>query len=84
MDCRWRAHYDGVDASPVANDNASGVAVVLAIARILVEQPCRKRGVMFALFDEEETGLVGSAAFASEQQKAGTAIIAAHTVDQVG
>lgn len=78
------AHYDGVEESPGANDNASGVAAVLAVAKIVAGQPCRKHGVMFVMFDEEETGLIGSAAFAKQQRNLGTEIIAAHTIDQVG
>jgi hypothetical protein len=43
------AHYDSVIGCPAANDNASGVAGVLAIARaMLTPQPCTIRFVLFA------------------------------------
>ncbi len=53
------AHYDTVPGSPGADDNASGVAVLLAIAEILAAKPPR-RPVHFIAFDLEEYGLVGS------------------------
>lgn len=76
------AHFDGVAGSPGANDNASGVAAVLAVARALRDLPCRSLGVTFVFFDQEEVGLLGSKAFAAAQETSG--IVAAHTVDQVG
>jgi Zn-dependent M28 family amino/carboxypeptidase len=44
------AHYDSMPRCPAANDNASGVAAVLAIARALRDspQPCTIRFVLFA------------------------------------
>jgi len=53
------AHYDTVPGSPGADDNASGVAVLLAIAEILSTNPPR-RPIHFVAFDLEEYGLVGS------------------------
>lgn len=53
------AHYDTVPGSPGADDNASGIAVLLAIAEILYATPPR-RPVHFVAFDLEEYGLVGS------------------------
>ena len=55
------AHYDTVYQSPGADDNASGVAVVLEVARLLA-QPT-PRGLQLVLFDKEETGLLGSQAY---------------------
>lgn len=78
------AHFDSVESSPGANDNASGTAAVLAVARMLSELPCRNRNLMIALFDEEEVSLRGANAFAARERDAGTAIVVAHTVDQVG
>jgi Zn-dependent M28 family amino/carboxypeptidase len=75
------AHFDTVNNSPGANDNASGVAVVLAVARYLKDMNCRKYAVTVVLFDEEETGLYGSRAFANTLQVAN--VVAVHTVDQV-
>ena len=54
------AHYDGVD-TPAANDNASGVAVVLELARVLIEGDLDLPfDVHFIGFGAEEVGLVGS------------------------
>lgn len=59
------AHYDTVARSPGADDNASGVATVLEVARLLaaVETP---RTLELVLFDQEETGLWGSEAVAAD------------------
>jgi len=43
-----------------ADDNASGVAGVLELARWLAAQPKQKRGVLFICFAGEELGLLGS------------------------
>ena len=57
------AHFDTVRCAG-ANDNGTGVAGVLAIARQLAQQPQRSKNLVVALFDEEERGLLGSRAFA--------------------
>ena len=54
------AHFDSVPAGPGAADNATGVAIVLAAARYLKDVPNRQHPVVFALFDQEELGLIGS------------------------
>jgi hypothetical protein len=78
------AHFDTVAASPGANDNATGVAAVFSTARHLAALPCRARPVMFVLFDEEEDGLVGSAAFARKLRADGVRVHSVHTIDQMG
>ena len=78
------AHLDSVAGSPGADDNASGAAAVLAIARMLAAVPCRDRPVRFVLFDQEEVGLVGSTYLAGALRQAGTAVAAVHTLDQIG
>ena len=75
------AHFDTVANSPGANDNASGSAVVLAIARYLKDAPCRKAPVIIAFFDQEEVGLFGARAFAQMLDPAKTRAV--HTIDQV-
>ena len=47
------AHYDTVVGSPGANDNASGVAVLLEVARVLADKPARLP-VVFVGFGAEE------------------------------
>ncbi|HEU4376877.1 MAG TPA: M20/M25/M40 family metallo-hydrolase, partial [Telluria sp.] len=61
------AHYDhlGVKAGklyPGADDNASGVAAMLAIAAWFKDHPPR-HSIVFAAFDGEELGLRGARAF---------------------
>ncbi|OLB79826.1 MAG: hypothetical protein AUI14_09065 [Actinobacteria bacterium 13_2_20CM_2_71_6] len=48
------AHWDTVEGSPGADDNASGVAGVLAIAEALAPLGSPSRGVRFCLFGGEE------------------------------
>ena len=78
------AHFDTVAGSPGADDNATGVAAALAVARALATQPCRAHGLIVAAFDQEEQGLVGSTALAGQLAAAGTALVAVHTIDQAG
>ncbi len=57
------AHYDSV-TDYCADDNASGTASVLEAARLLADS-CFRYSIIYALWDEEELGLVGSHAFAA-------------------
>ena len=61
------AHYDTVALSPGADDNATGIATVLEIARLLGNRPT-PRSLRVAFFDLEEIGLLGSIAFAGDEQ----------------
>lgn len=78
------AHYDSVARSPGANDNATGVSMVLAVGRHLASLPCRTKNVIVVLFDQEEVGLVGSRAFSRKLKADGTTVLSVHTVDQMG
>ncbi|WP_033364908.1 M28 family metallopeptidase [Mastigocladopsis repens] len=60
-------HYDSVPGSPGANDNASGTAVVLALARNLSRTPTARQA-WFIAFDGEEDGLHGSRAFVNKAE----------------
>ena len=53
------AHYDTVPDSPGANDNASGVAAIMTIARQVAGNSYPFK-VRFVLFGAEEVGLFGS------------------------
>jgi hypothetical protein len=78
------AHYDSVSASPGADDNASGVAMVLGIAEHVARLAKRSKNVVFALFDQEENGLVGSGKFAEWLVQRGLSVHSVHDCDQVG
>ncbi len=62
------AHYDTVAASSGADDNASGVSVLLEIARLFASHPT-PRTLQLAFFDLEEAGLLGSKAFVTNTQR---------------
>jgi hypothetical protein len=66
-----------------ADDNASGTAVVLELARRIVRMPLR-RDVVFALFGAEELGLVGSRWLVAHRPPALRAIAAVMNLDMVG
>jgi Zn-dependent M28 family amino/carboxypeptidase len=57
------AHYDTYPNSPGADDNNSGVAGVLEIARIVKGRNGIERTVRLVFFDLEEQGLIGSRAY---------------------
>lgn len=82
------AHHDSVSASPAvlapgADDNGSGVAVMLEVARVL-RSVALKRGVMFASFGGEEQGLLGSMATAKLARQEKWAIDVVVNLDMVG
>jgi hypothetical protein len=56
---------DGLAYAPGANDNASGTAAMLEIARILSQRRYRST-IMFVTFSAEEIGRVGSKAFVDQ------------------
>lgn len=76
------AHYDTVEPSPGADDNATGVATVLEAARLLGRQPT-PRTLELVLFDREEEGLLGSTAFV-EQLVSSEKFAGALVMDMVG
>lgn len=82
------AHYDGLGVVRGrvyngADDNASGVAAVLALARELRRRPL-SHSVIVALFDGEEAGLLGAKAFLAERPVAREAIALEVNLDMVG
>ncbi len=62
-------HYDSVPAGPGANDNASGTAVVMELARVLQGQ-FPQFELRFVAFGAEEIGLVGSTSYADKLSEA--------------
>lgn len=78
------AHYDAVQYSPGANDNASGCALVYGIAKHISALQTRTKNIMIVFFDQEEFGLIGSRAFAQFIKGENYNIHSVHTVDQMG
>lgn len=85
------AHYDSRNAriadaegpAPGANDNASGTAALLELARsIAAARP--GRSVRFVAFSGEEQGLVGSRAYAKTAKDDGTTITLMINLDMIG
>lgn len=76
------AHYDSV-AAFCADDNATGVAAVLEIARILSTQ-CIDNTIVYALWDEEEIGLLGAGFYAAEAANRGDNILGVLNMDMIG
>lgn len=77
------AHFDSVVGTPGADDNASGVAVLLEAARIL-SQMTLPRPVLFCAFNLEELNMIGSTAFARKLKAAETIVEAMISLEMVG
>jgi hypothetical protein len=82
------AHYDSVVHSPGANDNASAVAVMMALAATFVNQP-QPKTVRFVAFANEEppffkTENMGSYAYAARSRDLGEDITAMMALDGLG
>jgi hypothetical protein len=61
-------HMDGIGYSEGANDNASGVALVMELARIFSAPDVRTdRSIRFVLWNNEETGLNGARAYVEQR-----------------
>ncbi|MGQ0766394.1 MAG: M20/M25/M40 family metallo-hydrolase [Gemmatimonadota bacterium] len=61
-------HMDGRGGGEAANDDASGTALVMEIARVLASQDVRTaRSIRFALWNNEETGLQGARAYVAQR-----------------
>ena len=77
------AHYDSISISPGANDDGSGVAVVLAAADILSHYSFNST-IRFILFSGEEQGLLGSHEYVQNASRNEENIIGDLTLDGVG
>lgn len=77
------AHFDSVEGSPGADDNASGVAVLLEAARILAGLRLRSQ-VLFCAFNLEELNMIGSTHFAKKLRAAGAKVSAMVSLEMVG
>jgi hypothetical protein len=93
------AHYDhlglGISGSletspegkvhPGADDNASGVAALLQVARLLAPRSGEwQRGILFALFGAEELGALGSSYFVKTPPPSAQRMAAMVNLDMVG
>ncbi|MER9064381.1 M20/M25/M40 family metallo-hydrolase [Mesorhizobium sp. M0698] len=75
------------DPAPGADDDASGMAAVLAIAgrfAALASTGQPARTVRFVFFNAEEQGLIGSQAYARRSKSRGEAIAAVWQMDMIG
>jgi hypothetical protein len=80
------AHYDaayGGGNAPGADDNASGVAATIEAARILSGLQTR-RTIVYACWDMEEEGLIGSEYFVADAKARGMGIVSVLNLDQIG
>jgi hypothetical protein len=83
------AHYDHLGRTdgavhPGADDNASGTAVVTALARAFVVSGGAPRTLVFALFGAEELGLVGSGHYVKHPTRPLARTVAMINFDMVG
>ena len=69
---------------PGADDNASGTAGVLELARAFAKQPRGKRGILFLNFSGEEQGLLGSAWYADHPMLPLSNAVAMINLDMIG
>ncbi len=80
------AHYDSFCSTgnaPGADDNASGTAGVLEIARILSDYQF-DRSIVFGAWSAEEYGLYGSEAYAARAEQQGMKILGYFNLDMIG
>ena len=69
---------------PGADDNASGTAGVIELARWYATQPKQKRGILFLSFAGEEQGLLGSAYYAGHPKLSLEKAVAMINMDMIG
>lgn len=82
------SHYDHLGVQngklyPGANDNASGVAAMLEVARLLSQRPL-PRSVLFVAFGSEEQLMLGSYHYVAHPLRPLNTTIAALNLDMIG
>jgi Zn-dependent M28 family amino/carboxypeptidase len=79
-------HYDSMPAngtaSPAADDDGSGTAAVLEAARVLSNYQFAYT-IVYAVWDEEEYGLVGSNYYATQAENNNDSLVAVINVDAI-
>jgi hypothetical protein len=84
------AHYDSCGDAPAANDNASGVAATIALARsFAARRSAAGRTLRFVLFTNEEppffqTDAMGSRVYARRCRERGEAVVAMLSLETIG
>jgi hypothetical protein len=78
------AHYDHIPGCLGADDNATGVAGALELARVLASASTRSRTLAIACWDQEEVGLLGSIAWVVNGQVPGERVVAYFNYDMIG
>lgn len=73
---RYDTIYNG------ANDNASGVAALIELAKYYAARKTHEYSVLFIAFSGEEAGLIGSRLFAREVEPGGVALVI--NMDMIG
>ncbi len=79
------AHFDDMPTgttAPGADDNASGTAAVIELARVLSQYNFQYT-IKFIGFDEEEQGLIGSAYYATQAKARNDSILAVINLDMI-
>jgi Peptidase family M28 len=62
-------HFDGIGYGEAANDDGSGTALVMELARIFSSPDVRtERSIRFALWNNEETGTNGARAYVTQRK----------------
>ena len=77
------AHVDTVPGTPGADDNASGVAALLEVARVISTRTWTLP-LEFAVFNLEELGMIGSSHYARELRHARIAVAGMLSLEMVG
>jgi len=63
------AHMDGIGWGEAANDDGSGTALVMELARIFSSPDVKtERSIRFALWNNEESGLEGARAYVTQRE----------------
>ena len=80
------ASYDSTSDAPGADDDGSGTAAVLELARVVTHRYPRglEATIVFALYAGEEQGLLGSEHLAERMKREGKIVVAGMTNDIVG
>lgn len=77
------AHYDHIAGCNGADDNATGTAAVLELARVLGQRDY-PRTLVVACWDEEEDGLIGAEAYVALATQAGDQILFNYNFEMIG